>query len=194
MGFLKLSSLFILCILCYGRDDPFTPLIVPKKSIAPYYGEQNVFNKANIELPSTARLIKKVEVTYQNIDGSIETKSLELSGRVDWRMPLILSQVLTSTTNSKQGSGYSINGNKIFIAYSGKLKRDFILKDPFRIVLDFDINMKNFKNKPIILQSPYFKSIRYGLHSNFIRIVLTLNGEYIYKVSDSSEGIEIEVQ
>lgn len=88
--------IFMFSLALFSREDPFVPLVTPKESMRPYYGETRVFDREEITLPSNARLIKKVEVTYQNIDGSIEKKSLDLSGRIDWRLPLVLSQTLDS--------------------------------------------------------------------------------------------------
>lgn len=268
------SRFFVLFIgflsLCIARNDPFTPVIVPKDSIRPYYGESSVFDTAQIEFPSTARLIKKIEVTFQNIDGSIETKSLAVSGRIDWRMPLLVSQVLNKnqsyaissidnktpppspasnivkdinipvdkveskqikkadskkSTDKKKAdftkkadsikkaeskkadsakkanikksakfTPYKINGNSIFISYVGELKRHFIMQNPYRIVLDLEINKNYYKRNRYTLNAPYFKRLKYGLHTNFLRIVLELDGNYVYKLEKLPDGIKINVE
>lgn len=257
------SRVFVLFIgflsLCIARNDPFTPVIVPKDSIRPYYGESSVFDTAQIEFPSTARLIKKIEITFQNIDGSIETKSLAVSGRIDWRMPLLISQVLNknqsyaissidnktpppspannivkdinipvdkveskqpkkadtkkitdkkkadSTKNADSAKNanikksakftpYKINGNSIFISYVGELKRHFIMQNPYRIVLDLEINKNYYKRNRYTLNAPYFKRLKYGLHTNFLRIVLELDGNYVYKLEKLPDGIKIDVE
>lgn len=251
------SRVFVLFIgflsLCIARNDPFTPVIVPKDSIRPYYGESSVFDTAQIEFPSTARLIKKIEITFQNIDGSIETKSLAVSGRIDWRMPLLISQVLnknqsyaissidnktpppspannivkdinipvdkveskqpkkadtktitdkkkadsTKNANIKKSAKftpYKINGNSIFISYVGELKRHFIMQNPYRIVLDLEINKNYYKRNRYTLNAPYFKRLKYGLHTNFLRIVLELDGSYVYKLEKLPDGIKINVE
>lgn len=257
------SRVFVLFIgflsLCIARNDPFTPVIVPKDSIRPYYGESSVFDTAQIEFPSTARLIKKIEITFQNIDGSIETKSLAVSGRIDWRMPLLISQVLNKNqsyaissidnktpppspannivkdinipvdkveskqpkkadtkkiTDKKKADStkkadsaknanikksakftpYKINGNSIFISYVGELKRHFIMQNPYRIVLDLEINKNYYKRNRYTLNAPYFKRLKYGLHTNFLRIVLELDGNYVYKLEKLPDGIKINVE
>lgn len=257
------SRVFVLFIgflsLCIARNDPFTPVIVPKDSIRPYYGESSVFDTAQIEFPSTARLIKKIEITFQNIDGSIETKSLAVSGRIDWRMPLLISQVLNKNqsyaissidnktpppspannivkdinipvdkveskqpkkadtkkiTDKKKADStkkadsaknanikksakftpYKINGNSIFISYVGELKRHFIMQNPYRIVLDLEINKNYYKRNRYTLNAPYFKRLKYGLHTNFLRIVLELDGNYVYKLEKLPDGIKIDVE
>ncbi len=301
--------------LSIAREDPFTPVVVPKDSIRPYYGETSVFDSAKIEFPSSARLIKKIEVTFQNIDGSIQTRSVAARGRIDWRMPLLISQVLNKnqiaqirnidnktpppspkpkktmvkavdiplevgesketitresadsartmrisgdsisdsqdsdeivvaenvenvgdsslerglaaidsqdladkqdeakiiskprkiTTDSAQDSAkstsrpsksvpYSVNGNSIFISYAGGLKRHYIMQNPYRIVMDFEINKKYYKKNSYRIDKPYFKRLRYGLHTHFLRIVLELDGSYVYSLEKHADGVKINVQ
>lgn len=283
-----------------AREDPFTPVVVPKDSIRPYYGETSVFDSAQIEFPSSARLIKKIEVTFQNIDGSIQTRSVAVRGRIDWRMPLLISQVLNknqitqiknidnktpppsskpkktmvksvgipidnesketikreskdsaremrisgdslsdsqglanadspkiaqvkdstaqvriiskpreidsaqnvaksvskSTPRKSQSKSvpYSVNGNSIFISYAGGLKRHYIMQNPYRIVMDFEINKKYYKKNSYRIDKPYFKRLRYGLHTHFLRIVLELDGSYVYTLEKHTDGVTINVQ
>lgn len=208
-----MNKKLIFCIilfsnLLFSREDPFVPLIVPKDSVRPYYGETSVFDREEITLPSNARLIKKIEITYQNIDGSIETKSVPVSGRIDWRMPLVVSQILGQSTkdstktiknptnidSNPKNNIYKIENNNLYIAYEGKLLRDFIMKNPDRIVLDFDINLQYYRRNKVNINKPYFTSIKYGLHDNFLRIVVELDGSYIYKVSQTPNGVNIYVE
>lgn len=326
--------LMLLCVflsVSVARNDPFTPTIVPKDSIRPYYGETSVFDSAKIEFPSTARLIKKVEVTFQNLDGSLETKGIALSGRIDWQVPLLVTQVLnknqryalsnienkmpppapkhnmvkaidipldskktaknaeSSTESNKKSTKkaldsakiadsakkmdlikeekildfaksqnlnadsanranksqnlakdsapsikasakasakastqaknptkpqispksqnltpnpqnlaklppYKIDGKKIVITYGGALKRHFVMQNPYRIVMDFEINKKFYKQNRYVLNSPHFKQLKYGLHTKFLRIVLELNGSYVYDLGVLVNGVQINVK
>lgn len=322
---MKKFVLIAICSLAFAREDPFTPVIVPKDSIRPYYGETSVFDSVQIEFPSSARLIKKIEVTFQNIDGSIQTRSVAARGRIDWRMPLLISQVLNknqiakvksadskaqsqtlkpaktptktmvkavdipsketivreseegaremrisggsavnsnatnatdssankdivaqdssdltsdsskdSTKNSQdnqvqviskprqtprqtmtdsaqdstkksqktpdlrqsanKSTQYFVDGNSIFIAYQGNLKRHYIMQNPYRIVLDFEINKKYYKKNSYSINAPYFKRLRYGLHTNFLRIVVELDGSYVYDLEKRKDGVKINVK
>lgn len=195
---MKKSILFfgLIVSILQCRDNPFDPIVVPKDSVRPYYGETSVFDKAEITLPSSARLIKKIEVTYQNIDGSIEKKNIDVSGRIDWRMPLTISQILNEENTNKitKTQDITIENNKLSLKYEGKLLRDFIMKEPNRIVLDFSKNLKYYKANKVILNKPYFKSLKYGLHDDFLRIVIELDGSYIYNIKQMQNGITIDVQ
>ena len=187
--------LFIFAGILFGRENPFDPIVEPKDSIRPYYGETSVFDKAQITLPSSARLIKNIEITYQNIDGSIEKKNIDVSGRIDWRMPLTISQILQENTDKiTKTQDITIENNQLSLKYEGKLLRDFIMKEPDRIVLDFDKNLKHYKTNKIILNKPYFKAIKYGLHDHFLRIVVELDGSYIYHIKQMQDGIILNVQ
>ena len=310
----KFVLIVALCSIAFAREDPFTPVIVPKDSIRPYYGETSVFDSAQIEFPSSARLIKKIEVTFQNIDGSIQTRSVAARGRIDWRMPLLISQVLNknqiakvksadskpptpspkptktmvkavdipsketivrenedsaremrisggsavnsnatnatdssvnnknivaqdlgdsnkdlakntqdsqvqviskprqirtdsaqdstkkarktpdSRPNANKSTQYFVDGNSIFIAYQGNLKRHYIMQNPYRIVLDFEINKKYYKKNSYVINAPYFKRLRYGLHTTFLRIVVELDGSYVYDLEKRRDGVKINVK
>lgn len=332
---LKKFVLFAICSIVFAREDPFTPVVVPKDSIRPYYGETRVFDTTQIEFPSSARLIKKIEVTFQNIDGSIQTRSIVARGRIDWRMPLVISQVLDKkqisqmknsnkiskpkaqntepknvesketitresadtaramrisgnfvensqaqdlpsqapqvpqkprivaqnpskkvqqntqimaqeqdlkldietalssidsqdlaqdspknlqdstqtshqsanlrqdssqnpTTTSQQKSSksipYSVNGNSIFIRYKGALRQHYIMQNPYRIVLDFELNTNFHYKNSYNINAPYFKRLRYGLHTNFLRAVLELDGSYMYSLEKLNDGVKINVE
>lgn len=195
--------IFLFINLLFAREDPFVSIIVPEDSIRPYYGETNVFTKEEITLPSNARLIKKIEITYQNLDGSIETKSVPVSGRIDWRTPLVVSQALKKTQNDSKKMAldmdesnniYKVKDNNLFIAYQGKLLRDFIMKNPDRIVLDLDINLQYYNQNKININKLYFRSLKYGLHNGFLRIVVELDGSYIYHISQTKNGLNINVK
>ncbi|MGX3011452.1 AMIN domain-containing protein [Helicobacter sp. 23-1044] len=332
---MRVLIILFLFLSLEAREDPFTPIISPKDSIRPYYGETSVFDSAKIEFPSSARLIKKIEVTFQNIDGSLQTKSIAVSGRIDWQTPLLITQVLnkkerdalsnienktpppapknkmvkdinlpikdvakevkiaessgqkadsvkkdstnppkiaeskldstpkstknaldsaksnsavvilseaknpkndrdsspthndknkTDSTNKSKNppsladgdrgwvkstnppksqnhpqksakfTPYKINGKSIFIAYQGRLKRHFFMQNPARIVMDFEINKQFYKRNFYTLDSPHFKRLKYGLHTGFLRIVLELNGSFVYELGVRPDGVQINVK
>ncbi|MGX2981921.1 AMIN domain-containing protein [Helicobacter sp. 23-1045] len=320
---MRVLIILFLCLSLWAREDPFTPIISPKDSIRPYYGETSVFDSAKIEFPSSARLIKKIEVTFQNIDGSLQTKSIAVSGRIDWQTPLLITQVLNkkerdalsnienktpppapknkmvkdinlpikdvakevkiaessgqkvdsakkdstnppkiaeskldsapkstknaldSTNKSKNPPSlaegdrgwvksqnppkiaeskldsaksardsanqnpktsqnlpqksakftpYKVNNKSIFIAYQGRLKRHFFMQNPARIVMDFEINKQFYKRNFYTLDSPHFKRLKYGLHTGFLRIVLELNGSFVYELGVRPDGVQINVK
>ena len=49
-------------------------------------------HRAALTLPSKARTIEKVVVTYKTLDGSVEEKEIILGNSVDWHLPIFISQ------------------------------------------------------------------------------------------------------
>ena len=68
------------------------------------------------------------------------------------------------------------------------------MQNPYRIVLDFEINKKYYKKNRYIINQPYFKRLRYGLHTSFLRIVLELDGNYVYELEKRADGVKINVK
>ncbi|MBN2782941.1 MAG: AMIN domain-containing protein [Campylobacterales bacterium] len=92
------SKIFItttlLVSLLESRENPF----FPKDGMEdiPYSSNLNSISpplkRATIKLPSQAREIQKVTLTYKNLDGSVEEQSIELSNSIDWHLPIFISQ------------------------------------------------------------------------------------------------------
>ena len=57
--------------------------------------------QATITLPAQARTLQKVTIEFKNLDGSIESKSIELDNAVDWHLPIFISQSYTEQKISK---------------------------------------------------------------------------------------------
>lgn len=81
-------------MLLLARENPFLP---PDKNPKQHQTTniepaRRILSSAQIPLPSTARLVKKVTVEYQNLDGSIERKTIPLEDEIDWHYPLVITQ------------------------------------------------------------------------------------------------------
>lgn len=85
--------LFLLLTL-EGRENPFFPTEGEKD--IPLTSNQDTslpaLKRATIALPPQARVLQKVTVEFKNLDGSIESKVIELENSVDWHLPLFISQ------------------------------------------------------------------------------------------------------
>jgi hypothetical protein len=201
------SLFFLFITLLYSRENPFFPATgeqdIPftsniKKELEP-------LKRATIELPSQARVLQKVTVSFKNLDGSIESKSIELNHAVDWHLPLFISQ---SYTKEKQ----LVEAKQEQFKYLGEIKfakfyatmrsfkivtkdskiRDFLLADPHKIVVDFkrDASLKSFS---ITNTKTSFEKVRVGNHSGYYRVVLELDGTYKYKATKIKDGYLFEV-
>jgi len=158
--------------------------------------------RATLTLPSQARIIKKVTIEYENLDGTIENKNIILKNSIDWHLPIFISQSYTAPskmenkkeikksfkliTAIKYAKFYTL-GETLKIVTKDKILRNFLLVQPHRIVIDFDRDttlksvIKSFKDN-------VFSKIRVANHSGYYRVVVELDGYYRYKMKKVSDG------
>lgn len=198
-----LTSLFLILSLD-ARENPFFPADGSKDIT--YTSNENrtspPLKRATITLPSQARVIQKVTIEYKNLDGSQESKSIELDNSIDWHLPIFISQSYSQNLEKKPNktkklkykklasikyASFYASGKNLKIITKDKIIRNFLLVQPHRIVVDFkrDTSLKSLtkKNKNTI-----FKKIRIGNHAGYYRAVIELDGYYRYKMSKSSDG------
>ena len=86
-------SVLLLTVLS-ARENPFFPSVGEKD--IPFTSNENrmkePLKRATISLPSQARLLQKVTIEFKNLDGSLESKSIELDNAVDWHLPIFITQ------------------------------------------------------------------------------------------------------
>ncbi len=207
-----LLSCLIISSLALARENPFFPSDgvkdLPITSNSDTRRPQ--LKRTAMTLPDSARILKQVTIKYQNLDGSLETKSIALDHKVDWHVPIFISQSyndsklstkpkkrhLTSSTLSKSISDfidYSISKNSITLTTQDKLLRHFIMINPHRVVMDFRRD-SSFKSKNIPLKSKPFTMIKYGNHSNYYRIVAVLDGKYRYTLKKYSDKVIVTLR
>ncbi|WP_373001136.1 AMIN domain-containing protein [Sulfurimonas sp.] len=205
------TSLFLLITLD-ARENPFFPSKGEKD--IPYTSNQvksaKPLKRSSITLPSSARIIKKVTIEYENLDASIEKKSIDLDNSIDWHLPVFISQSYSETdtkTESKEVTKFpaknkgikykeiaSVKHAKFLflektlkIVTDDKIIRNFLLVNPHRIVVDFkrDTSLKSYikENKDGV-----FCKVRVGNHSGYYRAVIELDGQYKYNMKKVSDG------
>lgn len=218
---MKVLSLFALLILTlYARENPFFP---PE-------GEKDIFittNKDNsnaplkqaaITLPSQARVLQKVTIELKNLDGSIETKSIELDNSIDWHLPIFISQGYRETTTPapkekepsktttttptptkkndiQNGTGpkFSVEGKSLKLTTKNESIRNFLIANPHRIVIDFKSNSEvpSFVKKDF---DKVFQEVRVGNHKDYYRVVVELDGFYKYEFKKVADGYIVELK
>ena len=211
--------LFLFIMNIHARENPFFPSLGEKD--LPYTSNSKVslekLKKASLTLPSTARVIKKVTIEYENLDASVKTKSIELNHTLDWHLPLFISQSYTNQNlvgsklpkNSKtktadkvnsfksiakiKYANFSVSGNTLKIETKDKLIRNFLLAQPHRIVMDFKraSSMKSYLKK---IKDSVFTKVRIGNHDGYYRVVVELDGYYRYRLKKLSNGCLITLQ
>ncbi len=202
---IKIFVVLCLCLLSLGaRENPFfpsegeidTPLTTNQKL------DLSPLQRATLSLPSTARVIKSVTVSYKNLDGSIEKKSIELHNSVDWHLPIFISQSYISPfddTKSEKKLFKEIVKLKFIELLEGKeelklltkdkLLRNFLLTKPHRIVCDFsrDITIRSYEKK-IKDKKSVITKVRIGNHDGYYRVVIELDGYYRYALKKIDGG------
>ena len=209
-----LLSIFVSSIL--ARENPF---FSTGDEVMPITSNTNMtlepLQRATITLPSTARTIQSVTIRYKNLDGSKESKSINLNNSVDWHLPIFISQSYAKVTPRKNPSSSSKiikrsssykkilalksisfyeNKRALKIFTHDKLIRNFMLVNPHRVVMDFTYNntMKAFTKK--IKNRSIYKKIRIGNHKGYYRVVVDLDGPYTYKLSSIKNGYLIKLR
>ncbi|PAF53368.1 hypothetical protein BKH42_06530 [Helicobacter sp. 13S00482-2] len=193
-----IAIFFIFCILV-GRENPFESVVNPKNSSEnEIQDSKKYFEAFDFKLPTTARILKGVSVIYQNIDGSIETKTFDIDRSIDWHYPLSFSQ--KSAFVSEETNYYTIKpfeffiqNDKLYIHTTENIQRSFILPTPYRIVIDIDRKNPNV-NQSIDIAKKYYSKISVGTHENFYRIVITLDGQYRYKIDKEDQYYIVSVK
>ena len=200
-----MKFIFLLITLLFSliaRDNPFTDVItdetfpvstnIPKTLTDLQY--------ESFRLPDSARILKRVIIEYQNLDGSIDTLSTTLNKNIDWHMPLVLKHRKAPTLGSTYQEKINLSfikfwtkSKKMKIRTKDKLIRHFMLVHPHRIVLDFKgsshILSKSFRGftKP-------FKRVRLGNHKDYYRVVVELDGQYEYQKQSKHSDIILSIR
>jgi hypothetical protein len=205
-------ALFFLLITLDARENPFFPSKGEKD--IPYTSNQvksaQPLKRSSITLPSSARIIKKVTIEYENLDASIEKKSIDLDNSVDWHLPIFISQSYSQTETKMESKEVAKSPRKkrvikykeiasvkyakfltlhktLKIITDDKIIRNFLLVKPHRIVVDFkrDTSLKSYikENK-----NGVFCKVRVGNHSGYYRAVIELDGQYKYNMKKVSHG------
>lgn len=219
---------YITALLIYtldARENPFFPSAGEKELSITSNEEtkKEPLKKAALSLPTHARVIQKVTVEFKNLDGTIESKSIELDNSIDWHLPILISQSYTQNkknaknteeaeeeiaTPNQEPKNHSSTfktiasikdvtllamGKNLKVVTSDEMIRNFLISDPHRIVMDFK---KEIDIKNYTKKDPQiiFKEVRIGSHDGYYRVVVELDGHYRYDFKKVSDGYEIELK
>lgn len=189
-----------------ARENPFEPMSRPQEDTFKSPNAKNYFKEFDFKLPSTARILKSVTITYQNIDGSTETKTLNIDEGIDWHFPILLSQRKAFLNEKVQH--YTITPfdfftqkNRFYLFSANTIIRSFVLPSPYRIVIDIDKAEQYGLQKPpkssngfIPLNVKYFTKAALDVHKDFYRFIITLDGQYTYHIDKEVDYYIISVE
>ena len=197
---LLLSSLLVTAL--FARENPFFSL--SENTTLPISSEKNdhkpPLSTMTYNFPNNSRLLKDVSFTLQNVDGSVETRKLEIDQSIDWRTPLVLSQASVRSSNTV-GEEKSSSANNGFIQFMGSgnrfsiitqepMIRHFTLSDPDSVVIDFK-HAGVFEVYQKELSTPLYTTVKVTNHGKFARVILTLDGHHICTVSKTDQGASV---
>jgi len=195
-----LSLLLLTSLL--ARENPFFSADTALKEKVTSNTPDNTpqLDSVNYILPDQVRILKEVTFTIQNLDGSIETRKMQVDKSVDWHKSLTISQTNSAQTihaNLESSSSadfgfirFDSKGKRLAIKTQNPLMRHFVLSDPNRIVLDFKSDaVFNAMQKP--LKASPFIDVSVGNHGKFIRATILLDGRYSYTLNKTGELISI---
>ncbi|MFT7861008.1 MAG: AMIN domain-containing protein [Sulfurimonas sp.] len=195
--------LFILVSGSFARENPFFPIDstdIPLTSNK--YTQETPLKRASLKLPSTARTIESVTVSYKNLDGSIQQKTVELKNSIDWHLPIFVTQSYQTAKTKKSEPKKEVNFKEIgslgFVKFKidknifkietkDKLLRSFLLVNPHRIVCDFKrvTDIRSYFKK---VKGENVTQIKVGTHKDYYRVVVELDGSYRYDKTKDTDG------
>lgn len=182
----------------HARENPFEPVIQPKEDSFIQKNAKDPFKDLDFKLPSTARILKSITITYQNIDGTIGTKTIPIDESIDWHYPLLLTQkgaILNEDVRYWMIKPFQFftQGSKFYLYTSSSIVRSFVLPSPYRIVLDIEKRDEN-PSGSVQLGVKYFTKVAVGVHKDFYRFVITLDGQYPYDITRDGDYYIISVR
>lgn len=199
---LLLSSLLV--TILFSRENPFFSTSESQTHSTTSKKETNKppLTTMSYNFPNNSRVLKEVTFTFQNLDGSMETRTLEIDQSIDWRAPLILSQ--GGNTQPRRSSSpapspssfelgfiqFSASKNHLSITTKDPMIRNFSLSDPSSIVVDFKHNgpFKSYQKE--LLATP-FTHVKVTNHGKFARATITLDGHHMCNVSTTVQGASV---
>lgn len=213
--------IFLITMTLLARENPFFP--TSEGLDLPISSNEDAslakLTKESIKLDSSSRVIKKVTIEYQRLDGSMATKSLDINKQIDWHKPIYISQEIDEQkpktleqktiiepkkqeqppqissenflTVTSLPQKISLMDKKILLYSSDELERSFVMSEPCRVVLDFK-STNRVKNQNIKLDKSIFTQLKVGFHDGYYRLVFELDGKYKHKLTKKETGYEIE--
>ncbi|MBP9566034.1 MAG: AMIN domain-containing protein [Sulfurospirillum sp.] len=233
----KIFWLFLsLIISMEARENPFettnAPEVVGKTT--QIEEKRSDFKSTSITFPSSARILKSVTLTFQNLDGSIEEEHQNIDQNIDWHHPLLLSPQgvekstpppapsiapvppltkknievkelksvsIMPSVKTKSEERVKLVENIFLLAEGNEIKiftkdlkiRDFLVADPYKIVLDFK-RTRSFATKTVDLKKNPFVLATLGEHKDFYRIAILLDGHYRYDLQTFEGGYSLKLK
>lgn len=208
--------MFLTTISLVARENPFAFIETAGTTGKATYKKdtRENFSQEQFSLPSTARILKTIEFSFQNLDGSIETKSINVDKKIDWHDALVIKklneveeniqapvdtvipkvvQKKKTEINFKNIALFTVSDKEFHVKTTDNKIRDFMVTNPYKVVLDFKNDIA-FYTKNYALKTKYYKSITVGNHDGYYRVAIELDGKYQYDLQKVEDGYLINLK
>jgi hypothetical protein len=203
---MRVALFLCLATTLFARLNPFLPTMNIENITDNHPETIGYFTEESLYLPSTSRILKKVKLIHQNIDGSLDEVTKNIDKKIDWHYPIKISQ----PGDDRQGREYAyifkkieldeipfirVNAakNAVLLNTQDNILRSFMLTKPYRIVLDFKRD-DSFRGKTSRIDDSYFTKVVIGNHDGYYRAVLYLDSYYDFKLDRKEKGYLIELK
>lgn len=105
----------------------------------------------------------------------------------------ILPQIKDKTITLTDNISFVIVKNEIKILTKDTKIRDFLVSEPYKVVIDFKKD-SSYPTKTVSLESLPFVSATLGNHDGFYRIVILLDGHYRYDLQSVDGGYSVKLK
>ena len=196
----RIASIFacinlVFCVMLYAKDNPF----MINANQRDFQAQQNNKGKPylsteSVQLPSNARELKSVTLTFQNLDGTLESKQLRIDKTIDWHYPIKITQKEAIRNIARRY--FSLNDfefymeGKTFVINSQKhrILRHFLLANPTTIVVDFSRDKGAAYDGNIGTGEQYYSKVGVNAKSDLYRISIELDGIYQYTLKSAKNN------
>jgi len=203
----------LLVSLCGARENPF--FATSRNPSNTVTSQKNSYKppltSMTYNFPSPARVLKEATFTFQNLDGSIETRKIEIDHSIDWRSPLVLSQASSKNSETSVVPQAIVNvntlapacatgkldfitfkpsRNNLLIQTKDSMVRSFTLSDPSSVIVDFRHDGL-FNAAQMKFNTAPFVSTKVTNHGKFARVTIVLDGNHECKVLKEANGVNV---
>lgn len=131
------------------------------------------------------------------------TQALPLQNNVE-TVPKVVNKKVEPTiqTTTTAGNTYKLNDDISFFINQKEITlfvkeakiRDFLIAEPYKVVLDFKKENASYQTKTLEFQKAPFVSATLGSHDGFYRLAILLDGHYRYDIQAFNGGYIVKLK
>jgi len=142
-----------------------------------------------------------IPVAVPEAKKAVEKKVVIAASPTPTKEEKVTTAALVTATNSNADSTFKINDdisffinqNEITIFTKDSKMRDFLVADPYKVVIDFK-KESTYTTKTLEFKKAPFVSATLGTHDGFYRIAILLDGQYRYDLQAFNGGYIIKLK